>query len=83
MYGEIYERDGKSNYLSISLCHFVFEILVQLTCVLALRFYYYTAGSGGAGPTILSTSFLLLGEEVVAYNKGWVIDVAVSVLFVP
>ncbi|KAG6411424.1 hypothetical protein SASPL_129506 [Salvia splendens] len=35
-----------------------------------LRFYYYTAGSGGAGPTILSTSFLLLGEEVVAYNKG-------------
>lgn len=35
-----------------------------------LRFYYYTAGSGGAGPTILATSFLLLGEEVVAYNKG-------------
>ncbi|KAL7151896.1 hypothetical protein ABFS83_04G061800 [Erythranthe nasuta] len=35
-----------------------------------LRFYYYTAGSGGAGPTILSTSFLLLGEEVVAYNRG-------------
>ncbi|CAK9187683.1 unnamed protein product [Ilex paraguariensis] len=35
-----------------------------------LRFFYYTAGSGGAGPTILSTSFLLLGEEVVAYNKG-------------
>lgn len=34
------------------------------------RFYYYTAGSGGAGPTILATSFLLLGEEVVAYNKG-------------
>lgn len=36
----------------------------------SLRFYYYTAGSGGAGPTILATSFLLLGEEVVAYNKG-------------
>ncbi|XP_022730684.1 uncharacterized protein LOC111285472 [Durio zibethinus] len=35
-----------------------------------LRFFYYTAGSGGAGPTILATSFLLLGEEVVAYNKG-------------
>ncbi|KAF4387308.1 hypothetical protein F8388_016717 [Cannabis sativa] len=35
-----------------------------------LRFYYYTAGTGGAGPTILATSFLLLGEEVVAYNKG-------------
>lgn len=35
-----------------------------------LRFSYYTAGTGGAGPTILSTSFLLLGEEVIAYNKG-------------
>ncbi|CAA0805827.1 Saccharopine dehydrogenase [Striga hermonthica] len=35
-----------------------------------LRFYYYTAGSGGAGPTILSTSFLLLGEEVIAYRQG-------------
>lgn len=34
------------------------------------RYYYYTAGSGGAGPTILATSFLLLGEEVIAYNKG-------------
>ncbi|KAI3522808.1 hypothetical protein L1887_00858 [Cichorium endivia] len=35
-----------------------------------LRFYYYTAGTGGAGPTILATSFLLLGEEVIAYNNG-------------
>lgn len=36
-----------------------------------VRFSYYTAGTGGAGPTILSTSFLLLGEEVVAYSKGF------------
>ncbi|XP_072967050.1 uncharacterized protein [Typha angustifolia] len=35
-----------------------------------LRFFYYTAGSGGAGPTILATSLLLLGEDVIAYNKG-------------
>uniref|UniRef100_A0A0E0MJF8 Saccharopine dehydrogenase NADP binding domain-containing protein n=1 Tax=Oryza punctata TaxID=4537 RepID=A0A0E0MJF8_ORYPU len=28
------------------------------------------AGSGGAGPTILTTSFLLLAEDVIAYNKG-------------
>ncbi|KAL5716977.1 hypothetical protein ACHQM5_010074 [Ranunculus cassubicifolius] len=35
-----------------------------------LRFSYYTAGTGGVGPTILATSFLLLGEEVVAYSKG-------------
>ncbi|KAK8954386.1 hypothetical protein KSP39_PZI002294 [Platanthera zijinensis] len=26
--------------------------------------------SGGAGPTIIATSFLLLGEDVIAYNKG-------------
>ena len=35
-----------------------------------LRFYYYVEGSGGAGPTMLAASFLLLGEEVVAYSKG-------------
>lgn len=29
---------------------------------------YFTAGSGGAGPTILNTTFLLAGEEVVAYK---------------
>ena len=34
------------------------------------RFSYYTAGTGGAGLTILATIFLLLGEEVVAYSKG-------------
>uniref|UniRef100_A0A0E0BNN9 Saccharopine dehydrogenase NADP binding domain-containing protein n=1 Tax=Oryza glumipatula TaxID=40148 RepID=A0A0E0BNN9_9ORYZ len=28
------------------------------------------AGTGGAGPTILTTSFLLLAEDVIAYNKG-------------
>lgn len=39
--------------------------------IYAFRFFYYTAGSGGAGPTILATSFLLLGENVIAYNKGW------------
>ena len=31
---------------------------------------YYTAGSGGAGPTILETSFLLAGEGVEAYVDG-------------
>ena len=31
---------------------------------------YYTAGSGGAGPTILNTTFLLAGEDVVAYKDG-------------
>ena len=31
---------------------------------------YFTAGSGGAGPTILNTTFLLAGEDVVAYKDG-------------
>ncbi|PIN05637.1 Saccharopine dehydrogenase (NADP(+), L-glutamate-forming) [Handroanthus impetiginosus] len=39
-----------------------------------LRFYYYAAGSGGAGPAMLLNSILLLGEEVVAYDKGSLTD---------
>lgn len=35
-----------------------------------LRYSYYTAGSGGVGPTILETSMLLAGEEVIAYRDG-------------
>lgn len=35
-----------------------------------LRYSYYTAGSGGAGPTILETSFLLAGEPVTVYKDG-------------
>ena len=35
-----------------------------------LRFSYYTAGSGGVGPTILATSMLLAGEPVVAFKDG-------------
>jgi hypothetical protein len=31
---------------------------------------YYTAGSGGVGPTILETSLLLAGEPVVVYANG-------------
>lgn len=35
-----------------------------------LRYSYYTAGSGGAGPTILETSFLLAGERCTVYKDG-------------
>jgi saccharopine dehydrogenase-like NADP-dependent oxidoreductase len=35
-----------------------------------ITFSYFTAGSGGAGTTILATSILLCGEEVVAYKDG-------------
>lgn len=31
---------------------------------------FYTAGTGGAGPTIVSATFLLLGTEVVTYVDG-------------
>lgn len=31
---------------------------------------YYTAGSGGVGPTILETSLLLAGEPCVVYANG-------------
>eukprot|EP00850_Spirogloea_muscicola_P023939 SM000409S15240 [mRNA] locus=s409:30605:33042:- [translate_table: standard] len=39
-----------------------------------LRYSYYTAGSGGAGPTILATSFLLLGEEVTTIRDGSTVE---------
>jgi hypothetical protein len=35
-----------------------------------LLYSYYTAGTGGVGPTILETSFLLAGEPVLAYKDG-------------
>jgi short subunit dehydrogenase-like uncharacterized protein len=35
-----------------------------------VTYSYFTAGSGGAGTTILATSILLCGEEVVAYKDG-------------
>ncbi|KAG0609523.1 hypothetical protein M758_8G191200 [Ceratodon purpureus] len=35
-----------------------------------IRYSYYTAGSGGAGPTSLASSFLLLGEETIVYVNG-------------
>lgn len=35
-----------------------------------VRYTYYTAGSGGVGQTILETSFLLAGTDVVVYSEG-------------
>lgn len=52
------------------LCLLILPLKVSNDNILFFRFSYYTAGTGGAGPTILATSFLLLGEEVVAYSKG-------------
>lgn len=33
-------------------------------------FSFFTAGSGGAGPTILTATFLILGEKVLIYRDG-------------
>lgn len=33
-------------------------------------FSFHTAGSGGAGPTILTATFLILGEDVLVYKEG-------------
>ncbi|KAE9463281.1 hypothetical protein C3L33_04820, partial [Rhododendron williamsianum] len=62
------ESKGEPERLSYSHVELLLRNLRVL--VLCIRFSYYTAGTGGAGPTILATSFLLLGEEVVAYSKG-------------
>lgn len=35
-----------------------------------LLYSYFTAGTGGVGPTILETSLLLAGEPTVAYKDG-------------
>lgn len=51
--------------VSIMLRVFAFFFLTN-----EFRYSYYTAGSGGAGPTILATSFLLLGEETIVYVDG-------------
>jgi len=36
----------------------------------SVSYSYYTAGSGGAGPTILATSLLLCGEDAVVFRDG-------------
>lgn len=36
----------------------------------SIDFEFYTAGSGGAGTTILSATFLILSEQVLAYHNA-------------
>ena len=35
-----------------------------------ITFSFHTSGSGGAGPTILTATFLILGEDVLVYKEG-------------
>jgi hypothetical protein len=50
----------------VTMLHVFYFVVLTNVC----RYSYYTAGSGGAGPTILATSFLLLGEEAVVFVDG-------------
>ena len=42
----------------------------QLHAWCQVRYTYYTAGSGGVGPTIMETSMLLAGTDVVVFKDG-------------
>jgi hypothetical protein len=33
-----------------------------------IKFSYYTAGTGGIGPTVLASTFLILSEDVITFN---------------
>ncbi len=48
----------------------VAEALGGATQTNKIDFEFFTAGSGGAGTTILSATFLILSEEVLAYING-------------
>lgn len=44
--------------------------IVQHETITSVEFSFFTAGSGNAGPTILTATFLLLGEDVTYYLNG-------------
>ncbi|PIN12576.1 UDP-N-acetylglucosamine 4,6-dehydratase (inverting) [Handroanthus impetiginosus] len=77
--GGICPGDILFSFHTLSFLHYFTVMAAELVCAATseskcepqrLRFYYYAAGSGGAGPAMLLNSILLLGEEVVAYDKG-------------
>lgn len=35
-----------------------------------LELFYYTAGSGGIGATVLASTFLILGEQTISYERN-------------
>lgn len=41
-----------------------------MTSVERIRYSYFTAGSGGAGKTLIVTTLMLLGEQVVAFRDN-------------
>lgn len=55
---------GVSNLMAAHAAH-------RLACAVeSIKLYYHTAGSGGIGATVLASTFLLLGEQVLVYDRG-------------
>lgn len=52
----------------LSKNRFMGEDVSDITSIERIRYSYFTAGSGGAGKTLLVTSLMLLGEPVVAFR---------------
>ena len=53
--------------LQTCVIHLKLLLTVHAAAGVCCRYFYYTAGSGGVGTTILETSFLLAGTDVEVY----------------
>lgn len=74
-YTDLAQATGGSAIISVGiwpggsslLAQKVIDLAGGLSTVDKVRFSFFTAGSGGAGPTILTATFLILGENVLTY----------------
>ncbi|CEL96817.1 unnamed protein product [Vitrella brassicaformis CCMP3155] len=57
---------GVSNLMALEAA----ELLGGVDKVESTEFSFFTAGSGGAGATLISATFLILAEKALAYEKG-------------
>lgn len=78
---EVAQQRGVRALVSTGIYPGVSNALAALACdrvtghdndshVSSLQLYYHTAGSGGVGPTVLATTFLLLSERARAFDNG-------------
>ncbi|KAJ8904624.1 hypothetical protein NDN08_001142 [Rhodosorus marinus] len=73
-------NDAVESNITAAVCTGIYPGISNMMAAKAIRdldvdpeqvtFDYFTAGTGGAGPTILSTTFLLCGEDVRIYVDG-------------
>lgn len=74
-YQRIAQRTGGKAVISTGIwpgCSSILaeELLAETPDAESVDFLFFTAGSGGAGPTILTATFLLLGEEALCYEQS-------------